>query len=60
VSQDARCVTIYRRADGGQWHAVPEIYRQGAGFELPGLTRAISVHEVSAGLLDEAGRLLLR
>ena len=60
ASQDARCVTIYRRADGGQWHAVPEIYRQGAGFELPGLTRAISVHEVSAGLLDEAGRLLLR
>ena len=60
VAQDARCVKVYRRAEGGAWHDAPEVYRNGASFELPGLTRGIAVHEVYDVLLDEAGRSLLR
>jgi hypothetical protein len=36
------------------------VYRGGERFELPRLTRAISVDEVYDGLLDAAGRSLLR
>lgn len=60
VAQDARCVRVYRRTERGKWCDEPDVYRDGDSFELPGLTRAISVHEVYDGLLDTAGRSLLR
>ncbi len=60
AAQDARCVKVYRRAEGGEWRAEPDVYRDGESFELPGLLRAIAVHEVYDGLLDAAGRSLLR
>jgi len=60
VAQDSRCVTVYRRTERGEWRAEPDVYRDGDHFELPGLTRAIAVHEVYDGLLDTNGRSLLR
>jgi len=60
AAQDARCVRVYRRAERGEWRAEPDVYRDGESFELPGLLRAIAVHEVYDGLLDAAGRSLLR
>jgi len=60
AAQDARCVKIYRRTQRGEWHDEPDVYRDGDSFELPGLTRAIAVNEVYDGLLDPAGRSLLR
>lgn len=60
VAQDARCVKVYCRSDRGEWRGEPDVYRDGQGFELPGLTRAIEVKEVYDGLLDAAGRSLLR
>jgi hypothetical protein len=59
VAQDARCVKAYRRNERGEWRNVPDVYRDGDSFELPGLTRAITVAEVYDGLLDAAGRSLL-
>ena len=59
AAQDARCVKIYRRTDG-KWRDEPDVYRDGESFELPGLTKAIAVQEVYDGLLDAAGRSLLR
>jgi hypothetical protein len=52
-------VKVYRRADG-KWRNEPDVYRDGDSFELPGLTKAIAVHEVYDGLLDAAGQSLLR
>jgi hypothetical protein len=60
AAQDARCVKVYRRNERGEWRDVPGVYRDGDSFELPGLTRAIAVAEVYDGLLDAAGRSLLR
>src|SRR5689334_12262700 len=60
AAQDARCVKVYRRTERGEWRDEPEIYRGGESFELPRLTRAIAVDEVYDGLLDVAGRSLLR
>jgi Uma2 family endonuclease len=60
AAQDARRVKVYRRNERGEWRAVPDVYRDGDSFELPGLTRAITVAEVYDGLLDTAGRSLLR
>jgi len=60
AAQDARCVKVYRRTERGQWRGEPDVYRDGASFELPGLTHAIAVHEVYDGLLDTAGQSLLR
>jgi len=60
VAQDARCVRVYRRTERGEWGAEPDVYRDGDSLELPGLTRAITVDEVYDGLLDTAGRSLLR
>jgi Uma2 family endonuclease len=60
AAQDARCVKVYRRADGGGWRDVPDVYRGGVRFELPGLTSAVAVDEVYDGLLDADGRSLLR
>jgi Uma2 family endonuclease len=59
AAQDARCVKIYRRTDGKS-RDEPDVYRDGDSFELPGLTKAIAVQEVYDGLLDAAGRSLLR
>jgi len=53
-------VRVYRRTERGEWRGEPDVYHDGDGLELPGLTRAISVHEVYDGLLDTAGRSLLR
>ena len=60
AAQDARCVKVYRRGERGTWRDQPDVYRDRQSFELPGLTRAIAVHEVYDGLLDAAGRSLLR
>jgi Uma2 family endonuclease len=60
VAQDARRVSVYRRSERGEWRREPEVYRSGDSFELPALTRAIPVDEVYEGVLDEAGRSLLR
>jgi len=60
AAQDARCVKVYRRTERGEWRDVPDVYRDGDSFELPGLTRAIAVDEVYDDILDAAGRSLLR
>ena len=60
AAQDARCVKIYRRTERGEWRGEPDVYRDGESFELPGLARAIAVHEVYDRLLDADGRSLLR
>ena len=60
AAQDARCVKVYRRTERGEWRDVPDVYRDGESFELPGLAHAIAVGEVYDGLLDADGRSLLR
>jgi Uma2 family endonuclease len=60
AAQDARCVKVYRRSERGKWGSEPEVFRSGASFELPGLTRAITVNEIYDDILDDAGRSLLR
>ena len=60
AAQDARCVRSYRRNERGEWRDEPEVYRGGESFELPRLTRAISVDEVYDDILDATGRSLLR
>ncbi|HVV85473.1 MAG TPA: Uma2 family endonuclease [Kofleriaceae bacterium] len=57
VAQDQRRVKVYRRTDQG-WQATT--YREGERFELPGVLAAIAVADVYDGILDEAGRSLLR
>lgn len=60
AAQDARCVKIYRRSERGEWRSEPAVFRSGASFELPELTRAIPVDEIYDDILDESGRSLLR
>ena len=60
AAQDARRVKVYRRTPHGAWRDEPDVYLDGQSFELPGLSRAIGVHELYDGLLDDAGRSLLR
>jgi Uma2 family endonuclease len=60
AAQDARWVKVYRRNERGAWREQPEVYRGGDSFELPRLTRAISVDEIYEGILDGSGRSLLR
>lgn len=60
AAQDARCVKVYRRTERGEWHSEPDVFRDGESFELPRLTRAITVAEVYDGILDAAGLSLLR
>lgn len=60
AAQDARSVRVYRRLAGGAWAAEPEVFGAGDSFELPSLTRALAVDEVYDGILDGAGRSLLR
>lgn len=57
VAQDQRRVKVYRRAAGG-WQATT--YGDGDSFELPTLSAAIPVVEIYDGILDPAGRSLLR
>jgi len=57
VAQDQRHVKVYRRA-GGEWRATA--YRDGDSFELPTLSSPIPVGDVYDGILDSAGRSLLR
>jgi Uma2 family endonuclease len=57
VAQDRRHVKVYRRA-GGEWRATT--YRDGDSFELPTLSTPIPVADVYDGILDAAGRSLLR
>ena len=49
-----------RRTERGEWRDEPDVYRDGESFELPRLTRAISVDEVYDDILDGTGRSLLR
>lgn len=60
AAQDARIVKIYRRTERGEWRDQPDVCCDGVSFELPGLTRAIAVDEIYAGILDASGRSLLR
>jgi len=57
VAQDQRRVKVYRRA-AGEWKVAT--YRDGDSFELPTLSTAIPVGDVYDGILDGAGRSLLR
>jgi Uma2 family endonuclease len=60
VSQDERRVRVYRRTERGEWPAEPGMYRDGESFDLPTLARAIAVSEIYEGIIDPAGRSLLR
>jgi Uma2 family endonuclease len=60
AAQDARWVKVYRRTERGDWRAEPDVYRDGDRFELPSLTRPISVDDVYDDILDGAGHSLLR
>jgi Uma2 family endonuclease len=60
AAQDERCVKVYRRDERGEWRDEPDVYRDGDSFELPRLTRAISVDDIYHDVLDRAGRSLLR
>jgi Uma2 family endonuclease len=60
AAQDSRCVKVYRRNERGEWRGEPDVYRDGESFELPRMTRPIAVTEVYDGILDAAGRSLLR
>ena len=60
AAQDERCVKLYRRDERGEWRAAPEVYRDGENFEVPTLSGPITVAELYEGVLDAAGRSLLR
>jgi Uma2 family endonuclease len=60
AAQDSRWVKVYRRTERGEWRSEPDVYRDGDGFELPSLTRPITVDEIYDGVLDGAGHSLLR
>lgn len=60
AAQDERCVKVYRRNERGEWRDEPDVYRDGASFELPRLTQAITVDEVYDDILDASGHSLLR
>ena len=51
---------VWRRDEAGAWPVAPEVYPDGAVFELPSLAAPIPVAEVYADILDEDGRWLLR
>ena len=60
AAQDRRHVVVYRRDEGGQWGAEPDVYDDGATFKLPTLTAAIAVSDVYEDILQPDGRSLLR
>jgi hypothetical protein len=57
VAQDERRVRVYRR-DGDVWNVTA--HRDGEVFELPTLSSPVPVAEIYDGILDSAGRSLLR
>jgi Uma2 family endonuclease len=60
ATQDARLVRVYRRTERGEWRDEPEVYRNGDSFQLPLLTRSVTVDEIYDDILDASGRSLLR
>ncbi|MCA9624807.1 MAG: Uma2 family endonuclease [Myxococcales bacterium] len=58
VAQDQRAVRIYRRV-GGQWGQEPELHLGEGSFDLPMLTRPVTVTEIYDNILDDQGRSLL-
>lgn len=60
VSQDERCVRIYRAPSAGPWPNEAEVYGGGESFELPTLTAPLSVAEIFDDILDSDGHSLLR
>jgi len=60
AAQDDRCVRVYRRGADGAWLLAPDTYRDGESFDLPELSSAIAVADVYDGIVDAAGRSLLR
>lgn len=60
AAPDSRCVKVYRRNERGEWRDAPDVYRDDESFELPRMVRPIAVTEVYDGILDAAGRSLLR
>ena len=60
AAQDARWVKVYRRSERGAWREQPDVYRDGESFELPILTRTVSVADIYEGILDSGGRSVLR
>jgi Uma2 family endonuclease len=57
VAQDQRRVKVYRRV-GREWRTAT--YRDGDSFELPMLSTTIPVADIYNGILDVAGKSLLR
>lgn len=57
VAQDQRRVKVYRRVHG-DWTSAS--YSDGERFELPTLSSSIAVAEIYDGILDAAGKSLLR
>jgi hypothetical protein len=57
VAQDQRRVKVYRRA-GREWRTAT--YHAGDSFELPMLSMSIAVADIYDGILDAAGKSLLR
>jgi Uma2 family endonuclease len=57
VAQDQRRVKVYRRA-GRDWRVAS--FGDGESFELPTLSTSVAVAEIYDGILDAAGRSLLR
>lgn len=60
AAQDERRVRVYRRGADGTWASSPDVLGDGDSFELPGLTRAITLDELYDDILDHDGRSLLR
>jgi Uma2 family endonuclease len=60
AAQDERCVKVYRRNERNEWRPLPDVYGDGRTFELPALARPMSVAELYDGVLDAAGKSLLR
>ena len=57
AAQDRRSIKVYRRS-GSAWQITT--HEDGDTFELPTLSGAIRVAEVYDGILDAAGRSVLR
>jgi Uma2 family endonuclease len=60
IAQDERVVKVYRRGERGEWSPDAELYRDGDELELPTLGGAFPVASIYDGILDGAGRSLLR
>lgn len=56
---DSRRVSVYWRDGQGQW-GLSTVYRNGEEFDLPALSSPIAVADLYAGVIDEAGRTLIR